>query len=222
MSSDKTSSPVQHKTDKRRFSPSAERNRDFIYKVLKKFLPNKGILLEIASGTGDHAAWIGPKIAPVKWQTTEYNKDLFPSICAHIAHTESSNILNPVYVDVIQNNWSFETKTQDKLINNVDVITCINMIHISPWEATLGLLSGAADILKKDGVLYLYGPFFQDSVETAPSNSQFDYSLRQQNDSWGIRDLNTVEEVAKSNGLTLEEVIQMPANNLSVIFRKSA
>ncbi len=220
MSIKKTPHTVLQQRDERRRSPSAERNRDFIYDVLKGILPNKGLLLEIASGTGDHAAWIGPQFSSLTWQTSEFNTELFSSICSHITHAKTDNILNPIHIDVTQQGWALDAEKSQELTKNIDVITCVNMVHITPWEATLGLLSGANNLLKENGALYLYGPFIQDHVDTAPSNIQFDASLRQRDDKWGIRRLEVVQQAAEENGFVLEKIIAMPANNLSLVFRK--
>ncbi|MEH6629711.1 MAG: DUF938 domain-containing protein [Halopseudomonas aestusnigri] len=220
MLKNKTPHTALHQRDERRRSPSAERNREFICDVLKEILPNKGLVLEIASGTGDHAAWIGPQLAPLIWQTSEFNTELFPSICSHIAHTKADNILSPIHIDVAQQGWALEKEKSQELTKNIDVITCVNMVHITPWEATLGLLSGAQNLLKENGALYLYGPFIQDHLDTAPSNTQFDASLRQRDDKWGIRRLEIVQQAAEANDFILEKTIPMPANNLSLIFRK--
>ncbi|MFD2204619.1 DUF938 domain-containing protein [Kiloniella antarctica] len=222
MPANKTPNILSQQRDERRFSPSAERNRVHIYDVIKDLVPAEGLLFEVASGTGDHASWIGPQLAPLIWQTSEYSPEMFPSINSHISYTNSGNLRSPHHVDVTQKGWNLNEDKQQEFDNNIDLITCVNMVHISPWTATLGLMSGAADFLKKNGVLYLYGPFIQNQIETAFSNIQFDISLRQRNSAWGIRKLEDVQQIAKNNDLTLEKVIPMPANNLSLIFRKTS
>ncbi len=206
--------------DLRRHAPATLRNRQAIYDVLKGILPQEGLLLEIASGTGEHAAWLGPQFAPLIWQTSEYNQDLFPSIQAHIELGSAENIRPPLQIDVTREDWGLGLKNEQSLQNNVEAITCANMIHIAPWDAALGLFAGAAKFLKEGGVLFLYGPFFQQDIDPIPSNLEFDRSLRLKNSAWGIRRLEEVSEIAKSNGLTLDQIIPMPANNLSVVFRK--
>ncbi|MCZ4281459.1 DUF938 domain-containing protein [Kiloniella laminariae] len=196
----------------RRHAPATARNRAAILAVLRDILPQEGLLLEIASGTGEHAAWLGPQLAPLRWQTSEYSRDNFPDITAYLQEAGADNLLPPVHIDTTSNHWPLE---------QADAAACINMLHIAPWAATCGLFAGMARILKPDSPLYLYGPFFQDGVPTAPSNLNFDASLRNQNKEWGIRSLEDVQRVANEQGFDLERVVAMPANNLSVIFKRT-
>ncbi|WP_020590718.1 DUF938 domain-containing protein [Kiloniella laminariae] len=199
------------KSDPRRHAPATERNRAAILAVLRDILPCDGLLLEIASGTGEHAAWLGPQLAPLRWQTSEYSRDNFPGITAHLQDTGADNLLPPLHIDTTSDHWPLE---------QADAAVCINMLHIAPWAATCGLFAGMGRILKPSSPLYLYGPFFQDGVPTAPSNLNFDESLRSQNKEWGIRSLEDVQRVANEQGFHLEKIVSMPANNLSLVFKR--
>jgi len=200
--------------DARKYAPATERNREVILQVLLRILPPSGNVLEIASGTGEHAVYFAPRLAPRNWIPTDPNPELRASIAAWQAHLPSDNLKPPLNIDARSSVWEVEEKGME-----IKAIANINMIHISPWSACLGLMAGASRILPLGGILYLYGPFFQ--VENnAPSNITFDQSLRSQNPEWGVRNLDEVIEIAKNNGFNLQETIPMPANNLSVIFNK--
>lgn len=213
----KSSSPTP---DARRYAPATERNRQVIYDILKSNLPAKGKLLEVASGTGEHAAWIGSRLPTIKWQTSEYDTDLFPSIQAHIQASEAKNIFPPFHIDVTRNNWGLEVEQLSQFQNRTDAITCANMIHIAPWDVAIGLIQGAANLLIKNGLLFVYGPFFQSDIPTAPSNIEFDNWLKERDPSWGIRNLDDVKKLAEDHNLTLERIHPMPANNLFLQFKK--
>jgi len=208
--------------DARRYAPATERNREAIYEVLKNNLPETGTLLEVASGTGEHAAWIGARLPAFTWQTSEYDTDLFPSIKAHIQASEANNISPPVHIDVVQNDWGLEEKKIALLQNKTNIIICANMIHIAPWEVAIGLMQGASRFLNENGLLFIYGPFFQSDVETAPSNIKFDGWLKERDSSWGIRQLDDVKNLAQSHNLALHKIHPMPANNLFLQFRKTS
>ncbi|WP_417452547.1 DUF938 domain-containing protein [Kiloniella sp.] len=207
--------------DARRYAPATERNRQVIYDVLKNNLPAKGKLLEVASGTGEHAAWIGSRLPAIKWQTSEYDTDLFPSIKAHIKASKAKNITPPVHIDVLQNNWGLSPEEMAQFYDKTDIVTCANMIHIAPWEVAIGLIKGASNFLVQSGLLFIYGPFFQSGTETAPSNIEFDNWLKERDSSWGIRQLDDVEHLAKDHGLFLYKAHTMPANNLFLQFKKT-
>jgi SAM-dependent methyltransferase len=172
-------------------------------------------VLEIASGSGEHTACFAERSpAELIFQPSDPDTGARASIDAWIAATKLPNVRPAIVLDAASADWP---------ISRADVVVCINMIHISPWEATLGLMSGAARILPPDGVLYLYGPYLRNGQHTAPSNERFDEDfLRKQNPAWGVRNLETVEEVAVGCGFSSALVEEMPANNLSVIFRRKS
>ena len=193
-------------------SPAAERNRDPITDVLREVLPERGLALEIASGSGEHAAHFAAVFPKLLWQPSDAEPAALRSIEAWRAESGLFNLLPPVSLDVRAAQWP---------VLQADAILCINMIHITPWPATVGLLRGAARLLVPGAPFYLYGPYFQDDVETAPSNLAFDSDLRARNPEWGLRQLDTVVAEAKNDGFALETVVAMPANNLSVVLRKA-
>jgi SAM-dependent methyltransferase len=200
-------------SDARRSSPSTARNRDPILAVLRRVLPAQGLVLEIAEGTGEHAVHFAAHLPRLQWQPSDPDPDARASIDAWRASAALSNLLPSIALDVTADPWP---------VARADAIVCINMIHISPWAATEGLMAGAARLLPRDGVLFLYGPYRREGRHTAPSNEAFDQDLRRRNPAWGVRDLEEVAALAARNGLDLKEVVEMPANNLSVVFRRSA
>jgi hypothetical protein len=205
-------------TDDRQFAPATQRNREPILEVLQRILPNTGTILEIASGTGEHAVFFAPRLSGLKWLPTDINYLSLASISAWLNYSPSDNIYLPILLDVCANNWSIEQENQ--YLSEITAIVSINMIHIAPWSACLGLMAGAGRILPQNGILYLYGPFKQGGEHTAPSNQAFDEMLKSQNSAWGVRDLDDVIAVAKMQNLQWQETIPMPANNLSVVFQK--
>jgi hypothetical protein len=202
--------------DPRLFSPSTERNRAPIAAVLRQILPANGAVLEIASGTGEHVAWFAAEFPGLVFQPS----DPIPAHRASIAvwTAGAGNVRTPLALDTTAPEW----QTHEGIPEPLAGILCINMVHISPWAATLGLLRGAATLLGGDGVLYLYGAYRREGRHTAPSNAAFDASLRAQNAEWGVRDLEAVVAEAEANGFALEEIVGMPANNLSVILRRGS
>ncbi|MGB3692972.1 MAG: DUF938 domain-containing protein [Spirulinaceae cyanobacterium] len=205
--------------DSKSYAPATQRNREPILAVLSRVLPPQGTVLEISSGTGEHAVFFAPSLYPRHWLPSDPNPLARASIQAWCEDSPADNLHSPVDIDVQESLWSIEKQPLPTLQNNpITAIVNINMIHIAPWAACLGLMAGAKRILSKGGILYLYGPFKQDGQHTAPSNQDFDLSLRQRNPEWGIRDLDEVIEVAKKCDFALQEVVSMPANNLSVIF----
>ena len=202
--------------DARRYAPATERNRGPILQVLLRILPTKGNILEIASGTGEHSIFFAPRLAPRQWYPSEQESELRDSIIAWQDRYENDNLYTPLDINAAAEYWSIEEK--NIVIN---AIVNINMIHISPWKTCLGLMAGAGRILPTGGILYLYGPYKQDGKHTAPSNEAFDRSLKSRNPEWGVRNLEDVISVAKENSLILQEVVKMPANNLSVVFKVS-
>ncbi len=200
-------------------APSAERNREAILDVLKEVLPASGTVLEVSSGTGQHAAYFAPELAPLRWLPSEFDRALIDSIEAWRERVPAANLLPAVTLDACAPVWPVEQEPPERPIT---AIVNINMIHIAPWQTCLGLLAGAGRILPPDGILYLYGPYRRGGAHSAPSNEDFDRSLRARDPQWGVRDLDEVEIAAEGEGLVLDRVIDMPVNNLSVVFRKPA
>lgn len=203
---------MTHSSDLRQFSPAAERNRQPILDVLRRHLPETGLVLEIASGTGQHVAHFAANLPGLKWQPSDPNTASHPSISAWVAEAGLANVHPPLALDVTADVWP---------VDEAAAILCINMIHISPWAATEGLLRGAARLLPAHGVLYLYGPYKRSGHHTAPSNAEFDASLKARNPEWGVRNLEDVLTLASQHGFECAEVVEMPANNLSVVLRRA-
>jgi SAM-dependent methyltransferase len=199
-------------SDRRLYFPHVARNREPILEVLQRVLPRDGLVLEIASGGGEHAAYFASNLPGLRWQPTDANSEIFESIAAHRAAAGVANLLEPLHLDVTSDQWPVE---------RADALVCCNMIHIAPWAATEGLIAGAGRTLARGAPLYLYGPYKIDGHHTAPSNQDFDTRLRAQNPLWGVRNLTDVASLAKYHGLELAETVPMPANNLSVIFRRA-
>jgi len=195
----------------RQSAPAALRNREPILEILRHALPDHGLVLEIASGTGEHVTHFAAALPDVEWQPSDPNPDSCISIAAWIETERLTNIRPPLQLDVHDRPWP---------VADLAAILCINMIHISPWTATEALMAEAGAQLPPGGLLYLYGPYLQANVATAPSNIAFDASLRQRNPEWGLRDLETVVELAAASGLMLGGMVAMPANNLSVLLRR--
>lgn len=196
--------------DARRFAPAAARNRDPIRDVLLPVLPARGLVLEIASGSGEHTMHIATSSPPgLTFQPTDPDAAALASIDAWRLHLGLSNVLPALTLDASGDVWP---------VARADAVVCINMIHIAPWRAAEGLMRGAHRLLPNGGLLYLYGPFRRDGRHTSAGNAAFDVSLRAQNPDWGVRDLETVAALAKANGFGEPDVTPMPANNLSVFF----
>jgi SAM-dependent methyltransferase len=200
-------------TDHRRSAPHVARNAGPIAGVLEDVLPDRGLVLEVASGTGEHILHFAQEFPRLLWQPSDPEPAALRSIEAWRADSGLFNLLPAVSLDARAAQWP---------VPQADAVLCINMIHISPWPATLGLLRGAGRLLEAGAPLYLYGPYRRDGVETAPSNEAFDESLRARNPEWGLRELEAVEAEAGTHGLQLDRIVEMPANNLSVVFRKGA
>jgi len=198
----------------KQFAPATQRNRDPILQVLQQVLPPTGTVLEIASGTGEHAVYFAPQLRPRQWLPSEVNPILEESIRAWQAEFPCNLLAQPLMIDVMQENWAQQLSGK-----TLSAIVAINLIHIAPWQACIGLMAGAEELLTSGGLLYLYGPFKQGGEHTAESNAAFDQSLQQQNRQWGVRNLEDVVSLAQTHQLELQEVITMPANNLSVVFR---
>ncbi|NJR70757.1 MAG: DUF938 domain-containing protein [Synechococcales cyanobacterium CRU_2_2] len=207
--------------DARRFAPATERNREPILAILDTVLPPSGTVLEISSGTGEHAVFFAPRLQRLRWQPSELDPLLRDSILAWMRLFPAQNLLPPLDLDVRRSPWPIKMPDQkgQSLAEAITAIVNINMIHIAPWEACQALFSGAERVLPDGGIVYLYGPYKCRDYPTAASNLAFDQSLRDRNSAWGLRDLETVVALAQAHHLKLHQVIEMPANNLSVIFQ---
>lgn len=190
---------------------SAERNSGPILKVLERVLPKTGLVLEVASGTGQHVVHFAQALKPLIWQPTDMDPGCRRSISAWLVTANLANVRQPLDLDVRAFPWPVPT---------FDAIVCINLIHIAAWPVATALFAGAGLALREAGLLYLYGPYSVQGKHTAPSNAAFDSALRAQNPEWGIRDIEEVDAVAKEQDFDLAETIVMPANNFSVLFRK--
>jgi cyclopropane fatty-acyl-phospholipid synthase-like methyltransferase len=193
-------------------APAVARNRDPILAVLREVLAAPGTVLEIASGSGEHAVHFASALSHLVWQPTDPDAEARRSIAAHAARAQLPNLLPPLALDAAAAAWP---------VTQADAIVSINMIHIAPWSAAEGLMAGAARLLPPDSPLYLYGPFREHGRHTAPSNAAFDESLKARDPAWGVRDLDEVVALASRHGLALSRTVAMPANNLSVIFRRN-
>lgn len=197
--------------DARETAPSAERNKQPILEVLTRALPPRGLVLEIGSGTGQHVAHFARALPALTFQPSEMNVERHASIEAWVAADKLPNVKRPLEIDITKHPWPVPT---------ANAIVCINVIHISPWEATLALMAGAGEILPAGGVLVTYGPYKRRGAHTSQGNEAFDASLRARNPLWGVRDIDEVAEVAGRAGLALEEAVPMPANNFTLVWRK--
>lgn len=191
--------------------PATQRNRDAILEVLRGVMPPSGLVLEIASGSGEHIVHFANAMPGLTFQPSDPEDAARLSIAAWTAETGLSNIRPPLAIDVRREPWP---------IAQADAMLCINMIHISPWEATQALMRNAGRILSKGAPLYLYGPYRQKDVVTADSNEAFDADLKSRNPQWGLRQLDDVAALAREAGFSGPAVTPMPANNLSVVFRR--
>jgi len=195
----------------KRVAPAAERNKEAILEVLREVLPPRGLVLEVASGSGQHAAFFADALSTLIWQPSDADEGALASIRAYCAEAALDNLRLPVLLDASATSWP---------IDRADSVVSINMIHIAPWAACLGLLAGGARILPPEAPLVLYGPFAIDGDFIAPSNVDFDRRLRSENAAWGVRELRDVERVAEEHGFRLDRAIARPANNQVVVFRR--
>ena len=193
-------------------SPAAERNKDPILTALESVLPASGSVLEIASGTGQHVCFFAGALPGIRWQPTEPDEASREAIVIRIREAGLDNVAQPVALDVELPHWPVHER--------YDAVLCVNMIHISPWRATHALLRGAARLLDSQGKLILYGPYLENGT-AVQSNLDFDASLKRRNPEWGLRDLDEVTRVAAGHGFARQQVLRMPANNLTVVFTKS-
>lgn len=197
-------------TDARKHAPAAQRNRAPILDVLRSRLPESGTVLEIASGTGEHVVHFARALPRLTFRPSDPDPENRASIAAWITAENLTNVKAPIDLDACAPKWPVAT---------ADVILCANMIHIAPWRAAEGLIAGAARTLFPGGILHFYGPFMRDGRHTAPSNADFDASLKARNPEWGVRDLDAVTALARHAGFGSPDIVAQPANNLSVFFR---
>jgi SAM-dependent methyltransferase len=208
-----TDTPPAHAPQGARLSPSTARNRQPILEVLAPRLPDGARVLEVASGAGEHALYVAEALPGLRWQPTDRDPEALVSIAAWRDAAGLANLAAPLRLDAADPaSWP---------PGPFEAVVCINMIHISPWAATEGLMAGAARVLTPGGRLILYGPYLEAEVATAPSNLAFDESLRSRDPAWGLRDLARVKALAAGHGLAFAERVAMPANNLIVIFEKA-
>jgi hypothetical protein len=193
-------------------SPAAERNKEPILTVLESVLPETGSVLEIASGTGQHVCYFATELPRIRWQPTEPDEASREAIVTRIREAALTNVEPPLALDVHEPRWPVAA--------SYDAVLCINMVHISPWSSTNALCIGAARHLRTQGKLLLYGPYLENGTAT-PSNLDFDATLKRRNQEWGLRDLDEVTRMAALHGLQRQQVVRMPANNLTVVFAKT-
>lgn len=197
--------------DNRCSAPATLRNREPILDVLRPLLPRTGLVLEVASGTGQHVVHFARGLPHLAWQPSDPSREARQSIAAWVAAEGLVNVRPPLDLDTAADQWPVE---------HAAAIICINMTHISPWPSTVGLIKGAGQILARGAPLYLYGPYRRTGRELEPSNAAFDFDLRSRNSQWGLRHLDELSKCAHDYSLRLDQVIEMPANNLSVVLRK--
>ncbi|WP_422060324.1 DUF938 domain-containing protein [Sphingopyxis sp.] len=196
----------------KRYAPATQRNREAIAAVLADWLPASGMVLEVASGSGEHIVHFAAVFRHLGWQPSDPDRDALTSIAAWSAEADLANIAPPLRLDAAAADWP---------VDRADAILCVNMVHISPWAATAGLFAGAAHVLPTGAPLILYGPYLEPGVATAESNRAFDAGLRARDPEWGLRDLGLVASAAAEAGFGFAERRTMPANNLMLLFRKS-
>ena len=196
----------------KRHAPAAARNRDPILDVLRPRLPAHGLVLEVASGSGEHVVHFGEALPGLVFQPSDRSAEARASIDDWVRTQGLGNVGAALALDAAGDVWPLE---------RADAVLCCNMIHIAPWEAAVGLIAGAAHLLPPTGTLYLYGPYRRDGRHTAPSNEAFDRDLRQRDPAWGVRDLEAVTALAGAQGFGPPEILAMPANNLSLVFKRT-
>ena len=197
--------------DSRRSAPAALRNREPIAEVLADWLPGSGLVLEVASGTGEHAVHFAERFPGLDWQPSDRDPGALESIRSWRAESGLNNLRDPIALDASSSDWPIE---------RADAVVSINMVHISPWRSAIGLAEGASRLLTPGAPLILYGPWLADSIQTAPSNLAFDADLKRRNPAWGLRRVEDFQSEAGRFGLALAEMRAMPANNLILLFRK--
>ena len=202
----------EKRADGKWFIDSAERNKGPILDVLARVLPRRGVVLEIASGTGQHVLHFAKALLGLIWQPSDPDPELRESIALRVREERLANINPPIALDVTRLPWPLQT---------TDAVVCINLIHVAPWSATLALLEGTKALLPTEHVLFLYGPYRRFGQHTSRSNEQFDSDLRAHDPDWGLRDLEAVSGAAASSGFVLAEIVEMPANNFSLVFKRT-
>lgn len=195
----------------KRHAPAAARNAAPIAEVLAKELPQQGVVLEIASGTGEHAVFMAQRFPQLIWQPSDRDADGLASIAERCEEAGLANLRPPLNLDASAALWPIE---------DCNAILCVNMVHISPWQASEGLMRGAGRLLATGAPLVLYGPYLEAAVETAPSNLAFDASLKGRDSEWGLREAEAVDRLAHANGLCRTARHAMPANNIMLIYRR--
>lgn len=206
--------------DGRLDAPAFHRNVEPIFNVIGPYLGGvKGMLLELGSGSGQHAVEYASRLPGIVWQPADYDKEALKSIEAWRVYSKLPNLRAPLKIDLSNKDWP--ARDAPEILNStLPVIFCANVIHIAPWKVTEGLFAGAPTLLRAGGILFLYGPFMRGGKHTAPSNEQFDQNLKSRNSEWGVRDMDDVQSLAEKGGLMLEEIVTMPANNFTLIFRR--
>ena len=201
----------EKRADGKWFIAAAERNKGPILDVLARVLPSRGVTLEIASGTGQHVVDFAKAFPGLTWQPSDPDAEFRESIALRVRDERLPNVNPPIDLDVTRLPWPLQT---------ADALVCINLIHVAPWSATRALFKGAKALLPMQHVLFLYGPYRRYGGHTSESNAQFDSDLRARNPEWGLRDLEAVSDVAGRAGFMLAEIVDMPANNFSLVFRR--
>ena len=201
----------ERRADGKWFIGAAERNKGPIVDVLARVLPARGVVLELASGTGQHVIHFAQTLRGLTWQPSDPDPELRESIALRVRDEQLANVNPPIDLDVTRLPWPLRT---------ADALVCINLIHVSPWSATRALFEGASALLPTQHVLFLYGPYRRHGRHTSDSNAQFDSDLRAHDPAWGLRDLEAVSEVGERAGLGLAEIVEMPANNFSLVFER--
>ncbi|MEL7445528.1 MAG: DUF938 domain-containing protein [Pseudomonadota bacterium] len=196
----------------KKHAPATLRNREAIAEVLRLELPATGTVLEIASGSGEHAVFFAERFAQLTWQPSDPDKDAVASIAAYRGDYSGNNLNEPIMLDASAKRWP---------VRIADAILCVNMTHISPWAATIGLFDGAAKHSTSAAPLVLYGPYFEEGIEPAPSNVSFDQGLRARDQRWGIRRVSELDELAHSLGFMRSARYEMPAHNLALVYRRT-
>ena len=204
------------RTEKRRFAPAAQRNTEPILGVLRDVLPTAGRALEVGSGSGQHAVAFAEAFPGLDWQPSDPEAQARASIADRIADAGFDNLADPLDLDVTAPDW------EAALAEPFDTMVCINVLHITPWAVAEGLMRGAGRLLNPGGIVYLYGPYKRDGHHTAPSNAAFDASLRRRDPAWGVRDIADVTRCADACGLALDRTVDMPRDNFSLVFRRTA
>lgn len=201
------------------FSPAAERNKQPILDALRRLLPERGLALEIAAGTGQHSAWLAAGLPGWLWQPTDLDPSALPAIAAWVAQADIDNVRPALLLNVLEPHWP---TGREPFTEPFDAVFCANMLHIAPWAACTALMQGAARHLAPSGVLVTYGPYLEDSVRTSVGNQSFDTSLRAANPAWGLRRIEDVAEEAQQAGLALQQRVPMPANNLLLVWGRAS